>query len=1295
MSCAEASASTTSTQELCLLVANDLVFQLFSQTWEERHGAAVGLLALLRAWSRLPPQQRQQQPQHAAQLPQQQEQHQLDATVVGCWAEDVATACMCVLLLDRFGDYGGGVGVIAPIREAAAQALGLAATLLPSARQARFVRKLHDMHACGLPTPLETATGVSPAPAQHGGGEYHNEAWEARHGAQLGVLYLASLVARAGSHVGGVQAADLLDTLATLGLRGLGDSSEDVNAAAAKALQVVLTAANGAPQHQQAQVQLAVQTTAEALQHIERDDISACVAGFMRLLEVCCCPASSSTAQPCGARCAPGMVCPLLPRLLVLWDHPNAAVRTSTAWVVGVAMAPSSSSSSAHEAEAYLEAVLCRCMWGILCDGDTQACADCCACWRQLMACGAALPGATQRALDAVLSLYLTPDGQLAQMAARSSTEDGADGDERPAKQRRLSVPHGDECGAAPSRASAAAAPAVHGGSGVTHASRLSAGGALREALVALSSGDADQMVARLAAVAESADWSCQREGAMLLLAECAALWVGEASRRAAVMRVVEGVMAGMVPATGAGQPDDDANTQQFKELAALRDYVKHANARQLAAYLRASPAANGDSGEAAAWGGRAKQGKEQLARAAAELRRRRACAGVQCVIAAAEPGLPPQLNPVLRPLMDAVKREPDNDRHSDVAGTLAKLVMALLKSDNASHTTAVGKVLGNTLSFLAAPSTADSPHRQAGARKVVIALAEMLQHPETQATAALYEWICRSLDPLTTLAQPANQQRASPPSSSLSPESRALALLNALLPMPEEQEQGRRFPSQLTAHLEGTPLIDILLVLARGKNALQQQPPQQQQQAAVDVDREAALQALVRIAQLQVLPVWPQLRASLLPSIIATATAAAATALPPTAAATTETADRARDVHVLVALLQGMPRAALLPHAAALLPVVLRCATDEDPAVRSAVAGVFTQLLRDVSLSPAATTDDRAGASASADAPIGAVDELSRNGELIIRHLVRGEPLDMLRRDTLPAAVARALPADVTLRPYQWEGVTWCDFMRRTGTNGVLADEMGLGKTLQALLACAICRAHSGDTAAPVLVICPPTLVHHWQAEATRFLGAFFKHILLYAGAPAKRKQLATQFAAQALVVTSYPVVQRDWSVLSQSRWSYLILDEAHLLRNPNSAVAGAVRALRSDHRLALTGTPIQNTVAEVWAIFDLVMPGYLGERSDFKSSYVTPTRAVLESGGRVGGIGEVLEGMRVLDKLHRQVLPFVLRREKAQVLADLPPKIITDMACEMPPRQRQAYEQLCKAMRQGGAAAEQGDKV
>ncbi|KAG5186930.1 SNF2 family N-terminal domain-containing protein [Tribonema minus] len=299
-----------------------------------------------------------------------------------------------------------------------------------------------------------------------------------------------------------------------------------------------------------------------------------------------------------------------------------------------------------------------------------------------------------------------------------------------------------------------------------------------------------------------------------------------------------------------------------------------------------------------------------------------------------------------------------------------------------------------------------------------------------------------------------------------------------------------------------------------------------------------------------------------------------------------------------------------------------------------------------------------------------------------------------MLRRDTLPAAVARALPADVTLRPYQWEGVTWCDFLRRTGTNGVLADEMGLGKTLQALLACAICRAHSGDTAAPALVICPPTLVHHWQAEATRFLGAFFSHILVYAGIPAKRKQLATQFAAQALVVTSYPVVQRDWSTLSQSRWSYLILDEAHLLRNPNSAVAGAVRALHSDHRLALTGTPIQNTVAEVWAIFDLVMPGYLGERSDFKSSYVTPTRAVLESGGRVGGVGEVLEGMRVLDRLHRQVLPFVLRREKAQVLADLPPKIITDMACEMPPRQRQAYEQLCRAMRQGGAAAEQGDK-
>jgi SNF2 family DNA or RNA helicase len=191
--------------------------------------------------------------------------------------------------------------------------------------------------------------------------------------------------------------------------------------------------------------------------------------------------------------------------------------------------------------------------------------------------------------------------------------------------------------------------------------------------------------------------------------------------------------------------------------------------------------------------------------------------------------------------------------------------------------------------------------------------------------------------------------------------------------------------------------------------------------------------------------------------------------------------------------------------------------------------------------------------------------------------------------------------------------------------------------------------RSNSGGVAsltAPVLVVAPSTLVHHWATEAKRFFTTFYSNTIVYTGTPAHRKQLApliqqqqsntattastttstsqkmkgtkrsttaatqqqdTATAPVTLVVTSYAVLQRDTTVLSSRRWRYCILDEAHLLRNPDAAAARAVVTLQCDHRLALTGTPIQNTVAELWSIFHCIMPGYLGERTDFRSRYVS----------------------------------------------------------------------------------------
>ncbi|CAN0195363.1 unnamed protein product, partial [Ectocarpus sp. 8 AP-2014] len=258
--------------------------------------------------------------------------------------------------------------------------------------------------------------------------------------------------------------------------------------------------------------------------------------------------------------------------------------------------------------------------------------------------------------------------------------------------------------------------------------------------------------------------------------------------------------------------------------------------------------------------------------------------------------------------------------------------------------------------------------------------------------------------------------------------------------------------------------------------------------------------------------------------------------------------------------------------------------------------------------------------------------DSVEEDGELIARHLVRGEPLPRLHRGLLPEALERNAAAGVTIRPYQWEGIAWLDFLRRIGAHGILADDMGLGKTLQALMAVAMCHHHHPRRRS--LVVCPSMLVHHWKAECSRYFGDGLLRPVAYAGPPQARRRLAGRLglgpagndkdrngtsggadgsqgpgadgatasaAAEEeeeperanVVITSYNVLRTDAEVLGKQGWLYLVLDEAHLLRNPATRTAKAARALRSNHRVGLTGTPIQNSVLELWSLFEFLMPG------------------------------------------------------------------------------------------------------
>ena len=258
------------------------------------------------------------------------------------------------------------------------------------------------------------------------------------------------------------------------------------------------------------------------------------------------------------------------------------------------------------------------------------------------------------------------------------------------------------------------------------------------------------------------------------------------------------------------------------------------------------------------------------------------------------------------------------------------------------------------------------------------------------------------------------------------------------------------------------------------------------------------------------------------------------------------------------------------------------------------------------------------------------------------------------------------SVPPDLLtkLRDYQRIGVEWLLDHAASGNGGILADEMGLGKTLQSLALIAAARRQWPDKAA--LVVCPKSLLGNWRAEATKFTPHL--RVLTLEGARRKNQFAAVQDAH--LVITSYQLLARDMEEHASTEWGAVILDEAGFIRNPETQAAKAARSLRAVARFALTGTPIENGLRDLWSITDFVVPGYLGPRKDFAERYESP----LAAGGNAPLMG----------RLRRRMAPYILRRLKIDVAKDLPSKIETIHACDMSPAQRELYAAL---MREGSA--------
>jgi superfamily II DNA or RNA helicase len=296
--------------------------------------------------------------------------------------------------------------------------------------------------------------------------------------------------------------------------------------------------------------------------------------------------------------------------------------------------------------------------------------------------------------------------------------------------------------------------------------------------------------------------------------------------------------------------------------------------------------------------------------------------------------------------------------------------------------------------------------------------------------------------------------------------------------------------------------------------------------------------------------------------------------------------------------------------------------------------------------------------------------------------------------RPPVSASSSSAIP----LRPYQVEGARWLLEKALAGSGGLLADEMGLGKTVQTL---ALVEALTG----PVLVVCPSSLVWNWKREAAHFLPSL---PVLAIDGPSREKLFAA-IPSHRLIVTSYALLRRDIEHYRGLEFSAVILDEAQHIKNPDSQNAKAACALRARSRFILTGTPIENSLRDLWSLFEFLLPGYLGARQDFRDRYETPllnapggddvrNRSISPHGETtsVSSTHPASVPSATWERLQRRIRPHLLRRLKKDILTELPEKIEQVLEVELTEKQKAAYTQLQQTARtqidqlkdQGGAA-------
>jgi SNF2 family DNA or RNA helicase len=285
------------------------------------------------------------------------------------------------------------------------------------------------------------------------------------------------------------------------------------------------------------------------------------------------------------------------------------------------------------------------------------------------------------------------------------------------------------------------------------------------------------------------------------------------------------------------------------------------------------------------------------------------------------------------------------------------------------------------------------------------------------------------------------------------------------------------------------------------------------------------------------------------------------------------------------------------------------------------------------------------------------------------------GEFLDQLQGKVSFSEEAPPAEFHGTLRPYQVRGYSWLAFLRRWGLGACLADDMGLGKTVQTLAL--IQREWESGERQPTLLICPLSVVGNWKKEAERFTPGL--PVLIHHGQKrTKDSAFIASAEEQAVVISSYALLHRDLELLQQVRWGGVVLDEAQNIKNPETKQAHAARALETGYRIALTGTPVENHVGDLWSIWQFLNPGFLGTQADFRRSFFVPI--------------QLQHDADAAERLKRLTGPFLLRRLKTDktIIADLPEKLEMKVYCTLTREQGSLYAAVVEELESGVRGAE-----